>query len=228
MQFKAEVLDKKKLTEKITELNLKLIEPASIQFKAGQFVQFLIDSQKRSYSIISVPKQNDGISFCVDISPMGVGSNFVENLKKGDELLLEGPLGVFVVKPADKDLLFVATGAGIAPFKSMILNLLDSGFDKNVVLLFGLRAEPDIFYFDFFERLSQKHKNFNFIATLSQPSENWQGQKGRVTAYLQQNYEQYKNCTAYICGSIEMVKDVRALLIEKGTQPTDIKIEIFT
>lgn len=229
--FRAKVVDKKTLTPKMVELGLQLIEPQTIEFKAGQFVQLLVGAgEKREYSIITVPKQNSAVGFCVNISPMGPGSKYVENLKAGDEVEFEGPFGVFSVRDRDfdSDQLFVATGSGIAPFKSIIADLLAKDFKKQITLLFGLRNASEAFYFDYFEQLANRHPNFKFVPCLSHPAKDWQGFKGRVTNYLEQYGEDYKNCTAYICGGPPVIKDVRALLMTAGLPSAKIRLEVFT
>src|SRR6266481_8033230 len=108
MDFNVEVIQKEKLTEKIFELDLKLLNPEKIEFKAGQFVQFVVnDKTKRPYSIVTLPSKNGFLSFCIDVSPMGPGSNFVENLKAGDKFNLQGPNGMFTVNDKSRDLLFL-------------------------------------------------------------------------------------------------------------------------
>jgi len=230
MNFKAEVLEKKRLTDKITELTLKLVEPRDIDFKAGQFVQLLVgEKAKREYSIITAPQHNGSLSFCINISPMGPGSKYVQSLKIGDAVQFEGPLGMFYVKDYLKDQLFIATGSGIAPFKSIIADLAERKFDKEITLLFGIRNETEAFYFDYFEELARQHPNFKFIPCLSEPSPAWQGFKGRVTDYLNQNFDaKFQNSVVYICGGPPVIKDVRALLMTKGLPSSAIRLEVFT
>ena len=230
--YSVEVTSKKQLTNKLYELNIRLIDPATISFKAGQCVGFHTEltknpKMKRLYSIASLPEHGGELSFVIDVSPGGIGSQFVLNLKPGDKFTMEGPYGGFTVNDNLSDILMIATGAGIAPFKAMILDLLHKDYPKEITLLFGVRSEQDKVYFDLFEQLSHEHPQFIFIPTLSQPSDSWNGSKGRVTAFLDQNYQSYKNNRIYICGSPVMVKDVRANLITKGKDQKEIKLELF-
>ncbi len=230
--YNVEVTSKKQLTSKLYELNIRLLDPATITFKAGQCVGFHTEATpnpktKRLYSIASLPEQRNELSFVVDVSPGGIGSQFVLNLKPGDKFTIEGPYGGFTVNDNTNDILMVATGAGIAPFKSMILDLLKKEYPKEVTLLFGVRSEEDRAYFDLFEELSHEHPHFIFIPTLSQPKGNWNGAKGRVTVFIEQNFEAYKNNKVFICGAPDMVKDVRAQLIAKGKDQKEIKLELF-
>jgi NAD(P)H-flavin reductase len=228
MNYSAEVVAKKTLTSKIIELDFKLISPEEISFLAGQFVALILPSgEKKFYSICTPPEQKNLISFCVDVSPGGSGSKYIESLSVGEKVEFSGPHGVFIVKDETVDHLFVATGAGIAPFKSMVPDALEKGFEKKIVLLFGVRNEQDLFYLDYFQELESKYPNFKFIPSLSQGSEDWEGEKGRVTSFLQNACEEFKDHFVYICGGVEMVKDVRGLLIEKGKEMKKIKLEIF-
>ncbi len=228
--FVTEVISKKQLTSKLYELNIRLIEPKTISFKAGQCVGFHVgeNEKKRLYSIASAPNQNTELSFVIDVSHMGPGSRFVLALSPGDQMTIEGPYGAFTVNDDTQDILLISTGAGVAPFKSIILDLIEKSYPREIILLFGVRSEEDKSYFDFFEELSHQNENFIFIPTLSQPQETWNGAKGRVTNFIDQNFEAYKNYRTFICGSPVMVKDVRALLMAKGKEARDIKLELFT
>ncbi len=229
VEYQAEVISKKQLSSKIYELNVRLIEPAAMLFTAGQFAILLTpEGEKRFYSMASTPANSSELTFCVDVSPMGIGSKYVLSMQPGDKIVLGPPQGVFTIKNFDKDLLFIATGAGIAPFRSIVKDALANNFPKQITLVFGVRSENDQFYFDEFEELAKKHSNFNFFPTLSQPAGDWQGLRGRVTNFIATYSEQYKNHLVYLCGAPEMVKDCRTLLIEKGFGPLDIKLEIFT
>jgi NAD(P)H-flavin reductase len=227
--YTVEVLSRKQLTHKLYELNVSLVDPVSMVFKAGQCVGFHIaEKEKRLYSIASLPSESGQLSFLIDVSHMGPGSQFVLALKPGDKFVIEGPYGAFTVNDESEELMFVATGAGLAPFKSIVQDVLKNNYPKDVTLLFGIRNEEDKVYFDFFEKLSQEYQNFFFIPTFSQPKEVWNGAKGRVTNFIDENFESYKNCRTYICGSPVMVKDVRALLMAKGKDAKEIKLELFT
>ncbi len=226
--FKVEVVSKTQLTPKIYELKLKILEPQGFSFKAGQCVGFVVaEEHKRLYSITSLPEDSKQLSFCVDVSPMGPTSQFVIAAQPGQQFEIEGPYGAFTVNSMDNDLLFVATGAGVAPFKSIIADLLAKGFNKKITLLFGVRQEEDIFYHDFFKTLASQHANFEFLPGLSQPKGEWPGVIGRWTKYLTENYQRYAGRLAYICGATEMIKDTRALLLANGWPVKAVKIEIF-
>lgn len=226
--YKVSVISNKQLTPNIWQLDVCPEDPAEIDFIAGQCVSFHVaEKEKRLYSIMNIPEHKNILSFCVDVSPAGFGSNFTLALKVGDTFTLDGPHGIFTIKDFERDLLFVCTGAGVAPFKSMITDAFKKGFAKKITMLFGVRDEDNIIYFDYFQDIASRYPNFEFIPMLSQPKGQWQGQAGRVTAFLDSNIQKYMGRLAYICGSLAMIKDVRKKLMDSGFGIRDIKIENF-
>lgn len=231
-QHQAKVLSKTLLAPDIYEITLSLPKSGAFNFKAGQCAGFCITKNyKRLYSFSSAPSksagsQSAGITFCVDTSPMGRASKFVSKLKPGQSFKIEGPYGVFTVDDMKRNLLFVATGVGIAPFKAIIDDLFARGFKRKITLLFGVRSQQNLFYHDYFAALAKKHKNFEFIQALSRPKGKWNEKTphaaaphkftGRVTDYLQKNYKLFARRDIYICGSPQMISSVYEVLQQKG------------
>lgn len=101
---------------------------------------------------------------------LGVCSNFLCDRKPGDKIKVSGPNGKRFVLPADinaHDYIFVATGTGIAPFRGMVMQLLNSGCTSRIVLIMGSPYATDLLYHDLFNSLAQKHKNFSYITAIS-------------------------------------------------------------
>jgi ferredoxin-NADP reductase len=225
-----QVVEVKYLTMKVVELHVKLVAPDIVKFHAGQFMQFDAHGYFRAYSISNPPTGLDStLTFCIELIDGGVGSEFVRKLKPGDEVKMRGPLGVFGVKQKDleRDMVFVATGVGIAPFVSIISDLLARGYLGNIFLLYGLRNEENVFYYDKFNKLAKMHSNFKFVPILSKPESHWPGEMGRVTTYVEVHYSEFRDRLFYLCGSKEMVADVRDILIKNNHNTKDIHLEIF-
>lgn len=220
--IKAKVIEKKVLTHDVFELHFDIEEP--FNFEAGQFVTIKIcDSAPspcfRAYSISSSPNKSS-IELCIKEIPKGRGSCWLNTLTKGDEIEFLGPNGKFTFNSdPSKTILFIATGTGIAPLKSMIEDQLNKGNSQPMHLYFGLRYIKDIFYKDHFEALAEKHENFSFNLTLSQPeNESWQGHKGRVTSILEPLEIDPENTEIYICGLKAMIESVTEILTKKRTR----------
>jgi ferredoxin--NADP+ reductase len=100
----------------------------------------------------------------------GVCSNYLCDTQVGDEVRVTGPSGKRFVLPADPsahDFVFFATGTGIAPFRAMILDLLEAGVPSRVALVMGVPYTTDLIYDDDFRELAEKHENFRYITAIS-------------------------------------------------------------
>ena len=111
--------------------------------------------------------------------------------------------------------------------KSMIVHLLRSGSRRPMTLYWGLRSEIDLYYQEEFTSLAKEYPFFKYFVTLSRPTDAWNGLKGRVTSLLPGLIQTVENLDAYLCGNGEMIKEVRALLIEKGMPRKSVHYEKF-
>lgn len=210
--------------------------PKDFSFRAGQFVQFHIPLPKdtglpfvlRSYSIAS-PPDDPSLEFCVKLLPNGKASNHFLHMEIGETIPIEGPRGRFTMNEEADEHIFIATGAGLAPVMSM---LRDKTGKKTYHLspipyhlIFGVRSKEDLFWVDRLKKMAADYPPFSFDITLSQPDESWDGLRGRVTAHLTPPFS--TSTAYYLCGSLEMVKDVRHMLTEGGVPNEKIRFEIF-
>lgn len=205
--------------------------PAGFTFKAGQFVQFKIPHGNspvwRSYSIASAPSV-PYLDFAIKIIPGGIASEHLKKLNPGETIIFTGPEGRFVTSfdlPSRK--VFIGTGTGLAPIMSIITDRVEAGLpDEQLELIFGVRMETDIFWEEELLRLAGKCSNFKHIITLSRPeNDSWAGPMGRVTAHI--NSERGPGTEYFVCGSLEMIKDVRAILLANQVSMKQIHFEIF-
>ena len=227
-EFKAKLVSAKALTQDVKEFLFHAEEDFS--FEPGQFVMVEIADGKdpkavRAYSIASEP---NGKSFelLVRILPDGRGSQFLSNIKEGDVLNFRGPFGHFVMDTSSKkDILFIATGTGLAPVKAMIASAIASG--RNVTLMFGLRYIADVFSEEYLKELSLKNGNFKFNICISRPEKEFDGFTGRVTDLIEKTDFDYSNLQIYMCGNKPMVDGVKEYFLKKGVLADDIKNEVF-
>ncbi|MBP9760870.1 MAG: FAD-dependent oxidoreductase [Candidatus Magasanikbacteria bacterium] len=224
-RYTTKLLDKKSLTHNVLELTFE--KPENFSFQAGQFVRFFIPDQTgeipRSYSLVSTPFDTT-LSFCVKLLPEGKASAYFPTMHIGQTIDFDGPRGRFCVTE-QTPLYFVATGSGIAPMLGLIRDELEYKKNTNEIsLLFGLRHKEDIFWQDEFAALQNTYQNFRYNLVLSQPTEEWEGLEGRVTHHLTAHHGDHH---FFICGSPEMVKDVRSLLLAEKVEMKKIHFEIF-
>jgi ferredoxin-NADP reductase len=169
----------------------------------------------RAYSIASPPVENGRFALCLNRVQDGWMSNFLCDMKEGDEISCQGPFGDFILRPPMRDTIFIATGTGIAPFRSMLHWLLAEQArhqGKQLWLVFGNRTEKDIYYHEEFVRLAAEHENFHYLPTLSRGGLEWEGLRGYVQEHVPALARGRTDAHAFICGLDKMVKANRELL----------------
>ncbi len=225
----AVVSSKIKLTENVYLVTFAMKDPPTLEFVAGQTMMLHIaEGINRSMSIASPPSETHSILMCHDISPMGPGSKWTLGLSVGDGVSFMAPLGAFVLdRESPRKKVFVATGTGVVPFRSMLLDYFEGGGTTEATLYWGLRFEEDIYWREEFTALSQKYPNFRFVFTLSKPTEHWSGNKGRVTDHVFSGEKNLPTCDVYLCGSKEMVGEIKGKLLALNVPKEQIKQELF-
>jgi len=217
-------------------------------FVAGQWLSFKTNKSAseeivRAYSIASPPGDNNRFALCLNRVQDGFMSNFLCDMKEGDEIACQGPFGDFILRPPMRNTIFIATGTGIAPFRSMLHWLLGSlaELDRDgrgrpssidaqghqLWLVFGNRTERDIYYHDEFQGLGEEHPNFHYLPTLSRGGPDWQGLRGYVQEHVPAIVRGRTDMHAYICGLDKMVKANRDSLKSLGWDRKSILYEKY-
>ncbi len=225
MTTPAHIIDctrKIRLTSNVFEI--AFTKPKEFHFIPGQFLLFDIplminesDIQPRAFSIGSAPSE-DELLFVIKLKEGGRASEWIEKkVEKGTSVRAVGPLGLFTITPVEQmHYVFIATGAGIAPFRSQVKWLLtEHGWTGPLDLIFGVRSEGDWFWVEEFQRLAEHHKNFHLHLTLTAPEKSWNGKTGRVQTILPSVLTDPARTHIYICGAPEMVNDTKKFCIEQ-------------
>lgn len=156
---------------------------------------------------------------------MGVCSNYLSNLKPGDKVKVTGPSGRRYLLPENRNdfnYVFFATGTGIAPFRGMIIELLESGFKGEIALVFGCPYRTDVIYPKFFTEMEQKHSNFHYIKMISREDRREDGSKYYVQTAIDDREETLSpilskdNTLIYLCGMKGMESGIYHNLAKKG------------
>ena len=208
---------------------------ARFGFVAGQWLSFKTNKPDgeeitRAYSIASPPSEDNRFALCLNRVQDGFMSNFLCDMKEGEEIRCQGPFGDFILRPPLRDTIFIATGTGIAPFRSMLHWLLADPVrhqNKQLWLVFGNRTEKDIYYHDEFLALATKHVNFHYLPTLSRGSPDWQGLRGYVQEHVPGIVQSRTDMHAYICGLDKMIKANRESLKNLGWDRKSILYEKY-
>ena len=217
---------------------IELPEMTNFDFKPGQFVtlDLPIHEQKnkrwRSYSIASWPDGTNVIELVIVLLEGGLGTHYLFNkVSVGSELTLRGPQGVFTLPESiEKDLFFICTGTGIAPFRSMAhYIMLHNVPHKNIYLIFGCRLLCDNLYGPELKELEERLEGFKYLPTYSrEPEENTSVSRG----YVHRIYQELINGTKaeanfFLCGWKNMIDDAKHNIISLGYDKKDIHQELY-
>jgi len=193
---------------------------------AGKFVQFVApaygnspDPVYRAYSIASSPSRKSEIQLEIRLVPEGICTTYVfTRLKAGDKVTINGPYGDFYLRDGERDIVFIAGGSGMAPIRSMLLDMAEKGIDRKATYFFGARAMRDLFLVDEMRELERRLPNFRFVPALSSPApeDDWKGEKGIVTEVLDRHFDSLAGHEAYLCGSPGMIDASIKTLKGKG------------
>jgi len=236
-QYNTVVESIRDLTHDIKEVRLKLLDPPEIETKAGQFVQFQVPAYEltdepvyRAYSMASVPSDHSHIELEIRLVPNGICTTYVHKyLKEGDEVLVNGPYGDFYLHESDHDIICIAGGSGMAPIKSILLDMQEKKSKRNATYFFGARSAKDLFLIDEMKELETKMEGFTFVPALSEPEEvdNWTGDVGLITDIVAQHVKDGSNSEAYLCGSPGMIDACIRVLTECGVSEERIYFDKF-
>lgn len=220
IEFKCVVKSHRMLTPTVFEVTFDTEQP--LEFKAGQFVSVIIPGAgphgrdlRRAYSIASGPEARP-VELCVKLVEDGPGTNYLYKMRNGETFRGVAPYGDFIYRThSAKNACFIATGTGIAPFRSMVYsNQYRADPPARAYCLLGVRTESELLYTDEFKGLDR----LEFVPIVSQPDGPWDGFRGRVTDYLRSLPASFPwvETEYYLCGNGSMITEVKAILAEKG------------
>ena len=191
--------------------------PRTEDFRPGQMLAIAIkkDETPRLYSIASGNSEQD-YRVLFNIQEDGFLTPRLSDLKIGDSLYISQPFGSFY-GGGDSDW-WIAAGTGIAPFISM----LEAGDAIGKTLIHGGRKRESFYFADEFKHILKE----NYIQCSSILEEE-NIYAGRLTEFLKNKVDLPLGVNYYICGSSQLVVDVRDLLIERGVPYHQITAEIY-
>lgn len=218
---------------------MQLADEDLVKYLPGQFmVADLPIGEKRlnrwrSYSLADIPNEKNEIEFCIVHLEGGKASEYFFNtVEEGTSLKLKAPDGTFCLPegPIEKDLVFLCTGTGVAPFRTMIKHIFEHDIPhKNIHLIFGTRFQEGILYQEEFEQLAEQHPEFSFDIALSKEESDHDYFKGYIhQVYLDKYKDVRSDIDFYICGWSQMIDDAVAnLLIKLKYDKSQIKYELY-
>lgn len=206
-----------RLRQDVVKVTLRLPPSSNFEFNHGQYVEVIGQGGlRRSYSLAGISADRKLMEFHIrEVDGGAMSEYWFRNANQNDLLRFHGPLGTFFLRDVSGlDLVFLATGTGIAPVKAMLEGLagLDRELHPNSVSVYwGGRTESDLYW-----ELEKSHPNVRYIPVLSRANEQWTGKRGYVQNALLDNQTDLAKAVVYACGSDQMINNARNVLVSNG------------
>jgi len=207
-----------------------------VDFTAGQFIVTDLPlgekriQRWRSYSLANAPDKSNVLELVIVKLEEGAGSTyFHEQIKIGDTIKFKAPDGSFCLpETIDHDIVMLATGTGVAPFRSMLHDIVNRNIShKKIHLIFGTREEEGILYKEEFEEFEKTIEGFSYSVALSR--QEYKGYQGYIhNLYMEKYKEVRKDLHFYICGWSVMIDEAVANIYTKlGYDKSQIHYELY-
>ncbi|GAB1385912.1 hypothetical protein MASR1M59_10600 [Melaminivora sp.] len=228
----ATVTQLERLAPDVMRLLLRLPAGQRLDFTAGQYINILLDDgQRRAFSFASRPGASDDIELHVRLVPGGRFTTQVfEQMRAGDSLRFEGPLGQFTLRDSQHPILFIAGATGFAPIKSIVEDAFARGLQRPMRLYWGVRQPQDLYQLDLCQQWQREHAHFEVVPVVSdaQPQDGWTGRTGLVHEAMLQDFADLSGHEVYLCGSVRMVDAAVPAFIAQGLDENFCFSDAFT
>lgn len=233
MSKRARLLQRQLIAQDTVEFVFSTESP--LFFRPGQFVSIQVgtDSQQnpilRSYSIAAGPWDTHPLTLVVRRVEGGPGSQFFDHLQPGDSIYFTGPMGFFTNESQHEgDIIYAATGTGLAPIYPMLQEVLQHPPVKQVHLFWGVRYQADLFYQEKIAALVKQHPHFRAHIYVSRPTPSHGGATGRIIQPILQKLPTWEQPLFYLCGNGSMIQELKTLLQAQGIErKKQIRTEAF-
>ena len=223
----AKISSIKKINNDVIKVVFRLPPTSKFQFNSGQYVNLIKGNLNRSYSIANSSDHKNQLEFFIKKYTNGLMSAyFFKEAKINDLLRLEGPIGTFFHRDSSfKNIIFLATGTGIAPIKS-ILEGLDKSHEqyqnKDFWVIVGARYQDDLFW-----EPNLKNLNIKYIPVLSRQVNDWNGAKGYVQDIVLKRQIDLEDTQVYACGSNDMINSAKELFFKNNLKENNFFSDAF-
>lgn len=200
-------------------IRLKWPDGHNPEFLTGQFITVYwpdTPSYKRAYSLSSCAL--DRGAYEVTVKRDGkMGTRVVDWAKAGDKLYVLPPAGKFLpVFEPDKQLVCIAGGSGVTPFRGFVREATQRKLETKITLLYSVRTTNDIIFKQEFHELALQNPNFNFYVTCTRLNDGdaWNGHRGRIDAsWIKEHVHDLPNTVFYACGPNALVEATEELVL---------------
>ena len=205
-----------RLAPEIVRVTLRTPPASPMRFVPGQYIDVIVGGARRSYSLANAPRADNRLELLIKRYPGGELSGYwFERAVENDLVRIEGPFGTFFLRDeAPREILFLATGPGIAPVQALLEELAADPecARRHRLRVFWGNREAENFFWD----PVSMGLDIDFHHLLSGPDAAWVGRRGHVQkAALEDGFDP-ADTAVYACGSDAMIASARELLVAQG------------
>ena len=226
-------------------IGIKYNSGVSLNFKPGQFIEIGMDHPekgfvRRAYSIASAPNSEE-IELCITLVEGGLLTPSVLAYEVSTPLWVsasaKGKMTLHTEGLEGRSVYLLSTGTGIAPYISMLRANANLGTVVKTYIVHGVRSEEQLGYDAELRELAKARPNLFYIPTVTRPSSNWTGVKGRIPSlFTTEDFADMQDSgksNVYLCGNPAMIDEVsdyltaRGHVIQKGKTQGTLHVEKF-
>ena len=226
-----------RVSHDVVVLRLQLPASDAFQYRAGQYVEFLLrDGDRRSYSMANAPHTQatqPSIELHLRHMPGGKFTDHVFGaMKEKDILRIEGPYGSFFLREdSAKPMVLLASGTGFAPIKAIIEHMQFKGITRPTTLYWGGRRPADLYQSAWIEAQLASMPHLSYVPVVSDalPEDQWTGRTGFVHRAVLQDFPDLSDHQVYACGAPIVVESARTdFIAQAGLPPEEFFADSFT
>jgi len=234
--FRGIVEHKQLLARDILHLRIRLLEPRTIEFIAGQYIR--LDSKpygnqpavSRIFSLASPPARNERIELIIRRNPLGICTPWIfDVLQVGESVTFTAPFGGFRLSDSLTPALFVAGGSGMSALWGILQDMIEKKIERKIRFFFSVSTQAELYFMDRLSILEKEHDWFSFIPCLSGEPQGsaWKGERGNVSEIIGRRYDEAAEKEAYLCGPPGMVQACVQALTAMGLAKDKIFFDAF-
>ena len=203
-----------RLAEDVMRVELQLPASESFTFRAGQYVDIVLeDGQRRSFSIANAPHEQGRLELHIRRIPGGRFTGHVfDGMRERDILRIEGPRGGFYLREdSERPVVMIGGGTGFAPLKGIVEHAIHIGFRPPITLYWGARTPAGLYLSETAQSWQSLLPGFRYIPVVSdaRPEDGWTQRRGRVHEAVLADFADLSRYEVYACGSPPMIETAR-------------------
>jgi len=229
-QLPVRLLERWMLSHDVVGLSVQLPHGEPFRYLPGQYVDFLVgDGRRRSFSMACAPTPADTLEFHLRVTPNGMFAHYAQDeIAPRAILRIEGPFGaLYLREDSTRPVVMMAGGTGFAPLKAMLEHQFRGGFSRPFHLFWGARSRRDLYLNDLAEDWARQHPQLRYTPVLSEPDDDWQGERGLVHEAVLRAHPNLTGHEVYMAGPPVMVHRGKQVFVEAGLDADHLYYDSF-